>query len=63
MGKIRTAIKEYQDRDFYELLLVAFSQTIREVSNNKKEEFKRYSLSEKELSKFNPDVFCLYLTS
>lgn len=60
LGKIRSAIKEYRDKDFYELLLVAFSQTVREVSNNKKGEFKRFRLSEKELGKFNPNVLHVF---
>lgn len=48
------------DKDFYELLLVSFSQTVREVSNNKRGEFKRFRLSERELSKFNPDVLYVF---
>lgn len=60
LGKIRATIKTYRDANFYELLLVAFSQTIRNVSNNRKGEFKRFRLSEKELSKFNPNVLDIF---
>ncbi|MEN3039536.1 MAG: hypothetical protein ABDI07_10405 [Candidatus Kryptonium sp.] len=56
LGKIRSAIKDFQGESFYELLLVTFSQTIRDVSNNRKGEFKRFRLSEEELTKFNPNV-------
>ncbi len=56
LGKIRTVIKKYKDKDFYELLLVAFSQTVRDVSNNRKGEFKRFRLDREELSKFRPNA-------
>lgn len=60
LGKIRAVIKEYRDKDFYKLLLVAFSQTVRDVSNNRKGEFKRFRLTNKELIKFNPDVLWIF---
>lgn len=56
LGKLRSAIKKRMGETYFNLLLVAFSQTVRDVSNNKKNEFKRFRLSEKELEKFNPDV-------
>lgn len=55
LGKIRSAIKDYQNTKFYKLLLVAFSQTVRDCSNNRKGEFKRYRMSENQLKNFNPD--------
>lgn len=57
LGKIRSAIKQYIDAEFYELLLVAFSQTVRSTSNNRKGEFKRYRIEESKLKDYNPDVF------
>jgi site-specific DNA-methyltransferase (cytosine-N4-specific) len=54
LGKIRSAIKEFREEPFYKLLLVAFSQTVRDASNNRKGEFKRYRMSKEELSKFSP---------
>lgn len=57
LGKLRKAIRNYMEADFYELLLVAFSQTVRSVSNNRKGEFKRYRMQEQKLKDFNPDVF------
>jgi DNA modification methylase len=44
-------------QDFFQLCL---SETIREVSFTRNGEFKRYKMSEKQLEKFNPDVFCIF---
>lgn len=60
LGKLRKAIRNYIEADFYELLLVAFSQTVRSVSNNRKGEFKRYRMQEQKLKDFNPDVFEIF---
>ncbi len=56
LGKIRTFLKTVKDEDVFKFLLVVFSQTVRDVSNNRKGEFKRYRLSEEKLNQFNPDV-------
>lgn len=55
LGKIRSAIRDYKNTEFCKLLLVAFSQTVRECSNNRKGEFKRYRMPEKQLKNFYPD--------
>jgi len=60
LGKLRATIKLYYDEKFYNLLLVAFSQTVRDVSNNRKGEFKRFRLDDERLKKFTPDVFKTY---
>ncbi len=60
LGQIRAAIKVYNESDFFDLLLVAFSQTVRDVSNNRKGEFKRFRLDATKLEKFNPNVFEVY---
>jgi len=56
LGKIRTFLKTVKDEDVFKFLLVVFSQTVRNVSNNRKGEFKRYRLSKEKLNQFNPDV-------
>lgn len=44
-------------QDFF---LLCLSETVREVSFTRNGEFKRYRMSEKQLEKFNPDVFGLF---
>lgn len=44
-------------QDFFQLCL---SETVREVSFTRNSEFKRYKMSDKQLEKFNPDVFCTF---
>lgn len=46
-------IKEQNVRDFF---YVAFSETVRNVSNTRNSEFKLYRMNEKMLSKHNPNV-------
>jgi len=60
LGKIRSAIKKYSRNPLFNLLLVAFSQTVRDVSNNKKGEFKRFRLNAENLEKFTPDVIATF---
>lgn len=57
LGKLRTFIKEIKDKKVFNFFLVVFSQTVRECSNNRKGEFKRYRLPEKKLKEYNPNVF------
>lgn len=44
-------------QDFF---LLCLSETVREVSFTRNGEFKRYKMSEKQLEKFNPDVFLTF---
>ncbi|MDE6484656.1 MAG: site-specific DNA-methyltransferase [Duncaniella sp.] len=44
-------------QDFF---LLCLSETVREVSYTRNSEFKRYRMSDKQISKFNPDVFCTF---
>lgn len=44
-------------QDFF---LLCLSEAIREVSFTRNGEFKRYKMSEKQLEKFNPDVFYIF---
>ena len=57
LGKLRSAIKKYKDTEIFPFLLVAFSQTVRYVSNNRKGEFKRYRIDPTKLEQYNPDVW------
>jgi DNA modification methylase len=57
LGKLRTFIKEIKDRKILNFFLTTFSQTVRECSNNRKGEFKRYRIPEEKLKEYNPDVF------
>ena len=57
LGKIRSFLKTIDDDNVLKFFLVVFSQTVRNVSNNRNGEFKRYRLSKDKLKEFNPDVF------
>jgi len=57
LGKIRSFLKAIENKKILKFFLVVFSQTVRNVSNNRNGEFKRYRLSEDKLKDFNPDVF------
>lgn len=45
------------DPSIQDFFLLCLSETVREVSFTRNGEFKRYKMSEKQLEKFNPDVF------
>lgn len=57
LGKIRSFLKAIDDENVFKFFLVVFSQTVRNVSNNRNGEFKRYRLSKDKLKAFNPVVF------
>jgi len=63
LGKVRQFIKSIGDKNILKFFLVAFSQTVRDVSNNRKGEFKRYRLDEKRLKDFNPNVFKTFISN
>lgn len=54
---VRTFIGEIDDDLARLFFQVAFSETVRESSNTRNEEFKLYRYDEARLEKFNPDVF------
>ena len=56
LATIKTAINNIKDRDIKDFFLVAFSETIRNVSNTRNGEFKLYRMSEEKLKKHNPYV-------
>lgn len=53
---IKTAINRIKNNDIKDFFLVAFSETIRNVSNTRNGEFKLYRMSEESLKKHNPYV-------
>lgn len=55
--KLRKFIKDIDNEDIRLFFQVAFSETVRESSNTRNEEFKLYRYSEEKLAKFNPDVY------
>lgn len=57
LAVIKTAINRIQDKDIRNFFLVAFSETVRNVSNTRKGEFKLYRIEEEKLNKHNPNVF------
>ena len=52
-------IKNPSVKDFFK---VAFSETVRKVSNTRNNEFKLYRMEKKRLDNFNPDVFLVFET-
>ncbi|MDE6812171.1 MAG: site-specific DNA-methyltransferase [Muribaculaceae bacterium] len=50
------------DLSVQDFFLLCLSETVREVSFTRNSEFKRYKMSEKQLEKFNPDVFCTFFS-
>ncbi len=56
LAAIKTAINKIKDRDIKDFFLVAFSETIRNVSNTRNGEFKLYRMPEETLKKHNPYV-------
>nr|BAV59390.1 type II modification methylase [Candidatus Endomicrobium trichonymphae] len=48
------------DKDIQQIFLVPFSETIRECSYTKNNEFKLYRIKPEEVLRFNPDVFSVF---
>ena len=59
---ILKAFLKQLDKDTLTFFQVAFSETVRESSNTRNEEFKLYKYEEARLVKFNPDVYGIMLT-
>lgn len=57
LAYLRNWISEVEDEAAQNFILVAFSETVREVSYTRNGEFKLYRMSAKKLENFNPDVF------
>jgi len=57
LATIKTAINKIEDENIRDFFLVAFSETVRNVSNTRNSEFKLYRMEKDKLEKYNPDVF------
>lgn len=53
---IKDEIKKIKNEDIRNIFLIAFSETIRLVSNKRNGEFKMYRMQAEKVEKFNPDV-------
>ncbi len=56
---IKDYIDKIDDVDIQDYFKVAFSETVREASLTRNNEFKLYRMSEKQIEKFNPDVMSI----
>ena len=59
LAYLRAWINEIEDESVRNFILVAFSETVREVSYTRNGEFKLYRMPAERLKDFNPDVFGL----
>ena len=59
LGKIRSFINSIEDSDVGLFFKIAFSETVRESSNTRKNEFKLFRYSQEKLKKWNPDPFII----
>ncbi len=57
LATIKTAINKIENKDIRDFFLIAFSETVRNVSNTRNSEFKLYRMEKDKLEKYNPDVF------
>ncbi len=57
--QIRKFLQNIEDEKVKLFFQVAFSETVRESSNTRNEEFKLYRYDEIKLAKFNPDVYSI----
>ncbi len=59
---VKEYIEKIEDKDVRDFFKVAFSETVRDVSLTRNSEFKLYRMTERQIEKFNPDVFSVMLT-
>jgi len=59
LSQVKRFLDEIADDDVRLFFQVAFSETVRESSNTRNEEFKLYRYDAERLEKFNPDVFAI----
>ena len=57
---IRHFIYKIEDEDIRRFFLVPFSETVRDCSFTRNDEFKLYRMKPEDILKFNPDVFGVY---
>jgi len=53
---IKQNINEIENKDIKEFFLIAFSETVRDVSNTRNREYKLYRMNQEMLKKHNPDT-------
>ena len=53
---IKNEILKIENNDIKDMFLIAFSETIRLVSNKRNGEFKMYRMPPEKIQKFSPDV-------
>ncbi len=53
---IKSLINQIKNKDIKDFFLVAFSETVRKVSNTRNKEFKLYRMDKEKLENYNPDV-------
>lgn len=58
---LRNQIMAIEDTDYREFFLIAFSGTVRYVSNTRNGEFKMYRMAPKALEKWHPDVLTKFI--
>ncbi|RKU38283.1 DNA methyltransferase [Candidatus Poribacteria bacterium] len=60
LAYLRNWVENVEDKTVRNFILVAFSETVREVSYTRNGEFKLYRMPAKKLEGFNPDVFGIF---
>ena len=60
LAHLRVAINDIKDKALQNFVLVAFSETVREVSYTRNGEFKLYRMPTNKLKDFTPDVFGIF---
>lgn len=57
LAYLRSLIEEIENKTVRMFFQIAFSETVRDTSNTRSEEFKLYRYDDERLKRFNPDVF------
>ncbi len=57
---IKQNINEIEDKDIRDFFLIAFSETVRDVSNTRNREYKLYRMNQEMLKKHNPDTLRVF---
>jgi tRNA G10 N-methylase Trm11 len=60
LNLLRYFINQIADKNLYNFFLIPFSETVRECSYTRNNEFKLYKMKEKDILNFNPDVLGVY---
>jgi 16S rRNA G966 N2-methylase RsmD len=60
LNLLRYFINQISDKNLYNFFLIPFSETVRECSYTRNNEFKLYKMKATDILKFNPDVLGVY---